>query len=119
MQKNVQILGKQKINELFVYNRIEYFSYDDIDKTRTDKKLRWIEGNVKNISNVTWVKQLKQRQYYNPNKATYFYWDTVLEAACSVVYLIEPFDEKKWNKNYDCSWRRESSNAHYDCDSLN
>ena len=37
------------------------------------------------------------------------FWDSFPEVDYPISFSIEPFDEKKWNKNYDGSWRKELS----------
>ena len=43
----------------------------------------------------------------------HFFWDAVPEADYPTSRSIEPFDEKKWNKNRDGSWRKELSAVDY------
>ena len=70
-------------------------------------KLRQCEGVVKNISDGTWVNPGKRCQCYKENETAFVFWDAVPEAEYPVSRSIEAFDEKKWNKNCDGSWRKE------------
>ena len=65
------------------------------------------------MSDGTWVKPGKLPQCYKENKASFFFWGAVPETDYPASYSIEPFDENKWNKNRDGSWRKELSAVDY------
>ena len=70
------------------------------------KELRWFGSVVETIRDGTWVKPGKRRKCFKENKASFVFWDAVPEADYPASHSIEPFDEKKRNKNCDGSWRK-------------
>ena len=83
----MQQLGKRNIDDSFIGTRIEYSSEFDLVGEENMQELRWCGDVLKEISDGTWVKPGKRRQYYKEQ-----------EAAFLVSRSFEPFDEKKWNK---------------------
>ena len=43
---------------------------------------------------------------YKENEAVFVFWDAVPEADYPASHSIDPFDENKWNKNCDGSWKK-------------
>ena len=98
--------GKLNIDDSFIGIMIEYLSEFDLVEEGNMKELRWCGGVVKNISDGTWVKPGKLRQFYKENEAAFVFWDSVTEADYPASHSIDPFDENKWNKNCDGSWKK-------------
>ena len=48
--QNLQSLGRRKLDKSWVGERIEYSAYYDVDKNGKDKKLRWIGGEILDVS---------------------------------------------------------------------
>ena len=103
----MQQLGKRNIDDSFIGTRIEYLYEFDLVGEGNTKALCWCGRVVENISDGTWVNPGKRRQCYKENEAEFVFWDAVPEADFPASCSIEPFDEKKWNKNRDGSWRNE------------
>ena len=65
------------------------------------KELCWCVSIDENISDGIWFNPGKRHQCYKENKASFIFWDVVPEADYPTSRSIEPFDEKKRNKNRD------------------
>ena len=109
----MQQLRKRNIDDLFIGTRIKYLYEFDLFREGNMKKLRWRGSVVENIRDGTWVNPGKLRQCYKENEASFVFWGAVTEAAYPELRSIEPFDEKKWNKNCDSSRRKELSALDY------
>ena len=109
----MQQLGKLNIDDSFICNRIEDLSEFDLVGEINTKELCWHGGAVENISDGTWVKLGKRRQCYKKNEAVFVFWDAIPEVEYHAPCSIEPFNGKKWNKNYDVSWRKEVISVDY------
>ena len=107
--EKMQQLGKRKINDSFIGTRIEYLSEFYLVGEGNMKEICWCGGVVENISDDTRVKPVKCCQYYKENEAAFVFLNAVPEVDYPASRLIELFDEKNWNRNYDGSRRKELS----------
>ena len=53
--QNLQTLGRRKQDKSWVGVRIEYSAYYDVDKEGKEKKLRWIGGEILDVSDGPWL----------------------------------------------------------------
>ena len=51
----MQTLGRRKLDTSWVGERIEYSAYYDIDKEGKEKELRWVGGDILDVSDGPWL----------------------------------------------------------------
>ena len=57
--QNLQTLGRRKLDKSWVGERIEYSTCCDVDKKGKEKKLRWIGGEILDVSDGQLLECLK------------------------------------------------------------
>ena len=73
--QNLQALGKQKLEKIWIEKRITYSAYYDVDREGKEKKLLLVRGLILDVSDGTWLMPVERTRCYSENEAAYVFWD--------------------------------------------
>ena len=111
-----QQLHAPPVDESLVGKRIIYCSNYDVDEKGDDKMLRWCGGTVLKISDGTWIIPTvsgRGRKCYGIGEAADVEWDPLPDANFPGGRCIEPFDQKKWNRECHGGWMMDLGDYDY------
>ena len=111
--ERLQGLGKRKIDRSYIGKRVEYLFNFDMNPEGTIKEPRWCAGEVKDVSDGTWVIAEHRSKTWKENEAASVIWDPVPEANIPKLTTVEKFAENMWNKNVIGAWRMEIKDIDY------
>ncbi len=73
----------------------------------------WCGGVVEEVCDGTWIIPGKRSKCYNEGEAAKVLWDAIPDANLPSGHTIEPFAERKYNKNCDGAWRMDIGEIDY------
>ena len=87
----------------------------DMNEEGTEKENIWIKGEIKEVSNGTWLKGPRAiKACWKEGEAARVYWDLVPDAGYDKnTTSVERFDPNKWNQNCEGAWRKDVGTIDY------
>ena len=107
--QQLQPLGERTIDKSFLKTKIEYYVLFDVRVNEDGTKIKeccWCRGEVKAISDGTWLKPNARTSCYDKAGAVKMLWDPVVECDLPASEGVQVLDPKLWNKAVKGTWRK-------------